>query len=82
MHKLKPVEYERKAELGKMEIGFVAQELHEVFPQAVSKGGEDPNKQPWLIDYAKLTPVLAKAIQEQQLQIEELKKEINVLKGK
>jgi len=33
------------------------------------------------MDYGKLTPLLVKAIQEQQAQIEALQSEINLLKG-
>lgn len=67
------------------ETGMLAQDLYRVFPQAVSKGSEgaldsnDPDAI-WAVDYGKLTPILIKAIQEQQSQIEELKKEIELLK--
>ena len=61
--------------------GFVAQELHKVFPEAVTVGGEDPTESPWSVDYGRVTPFLMKAIQEQQEQIEELKAEIAKLKG-
>ena len=61
--------------------GFIAQELHEVFPEAVTVGGEDPTESPWSVDYGRVTPFLMKAIQEQQEQIEELKAEIAKLKG-
>ena len=61
--------------------GFIAQELHEVFPEAVTVGGEDPTESPWSVDYGRITPFLMKAIQEQQEQIEELKAEIAKLKG-
>lgn len=53
--------------------GFIAQELYDVYPIAVSVGGEDPHEKPWGVDYGKLTPLIVKSIQEQQLQIEELK---------
>lgn len=79
---MKPLMYERKAALGIKEYGFVAQDLYKVLPQAASPGGEDPNKAPWGVDYGKVTAVLTKAIQEQQKQIEDLKKEIEILKGK
>lgn len=62
-------------------IGFLAQDLYKIVPQVVSKP-EDESKDFWAVDYAKLVPVLTKAIQEQQVQIEELKKEINLLKNK
>jgi hypothetical protein len=63
----------------KQNIGFIAQELYEVVPEAVNKPG-DENKELWSIDYDKLVPILTKAIQEQQKEIAELKKEIEKLK--
>jgi len=45
-------------------IGFVAQELAEVYPEAVSAGGEDPVKSPWGVDHGRLTPILVRAVQE------------------
>ena len=43
---------------------------------------EDESKDLWAIDYSKLTVALTKAMQEQQLQLEEQKKEIELLKLK
>jgi hypothetical protein len=50
--------------------GFLAQELNEQYPWAVSEGGEDEKENPWSVDYGKLTPILVKAMQEQQALIE------------
>jgi len=58
--------------------GFIAQELYEIFPNAVSKPANE--EEMWSIDYGKVTPLLVKAIQEQQKQIVELKAEIEKLK--
>jgi len=51
--------------------GVLAHELAEVLPYAVTgiKDGEDTQG----VDYSKIVPVLVKAVQEQQVQIEELK---------
>ena len=57
------------------QTGFIAQQLYNIFPVAVTKGGEDATKNPWAIDYGKVTPLLVKAIQDQQKQIDELKSE-------
>lgn len=57
--------------------GFIAQELYKIYPEAVSVGGDDENTEPWQVDYGKLTPLLVKAIQDQQKEIEELKTTIN-----
>lgn len=81
VQKMKPLVYERKTMLGVKEYGFVAQDLYKVLPQAASRGGEDPNKEPWGVDYGKVTAVLTKAIQEQQKQIEELKNKLAKIKG-
>ncbi len=64
---LKPRIFDLKID-GSPHIGFIAQELGQVIPELVS--GQEGEKG---ISYANLTAVLAKAIQEQQVQIEELK---------
>jgi hypothetical protein len=62
------------------EIGFVAQELNELVPEAVSVP-EDEAKDLWAVDYTKLVPVLTKAIQEQQSSIERLEKKCAALEA-
>ena len=57
--------------------GFIAHELQEVFPDAVN--GEKDGEHMQGVDYGKITPLLVKAIQEQQEQIEQLKTEIEKL---
>ncbi|MBI4422186.1 MAG: tail fiber domain-containing protein, partial [Elusimicrobia bacterium] len=57
--RLKPRRY-RWRKSGDPAIGFVAQELREVFPQAVSA----PEDEMWGVDYGQLTPLLAGAIQD------------------
>ena len=52
--------------------GFIAQDLYEVLPHAVLKP-ENEQEQLWGVDYSSLIPLLTSAIQEQQLEIEELK---------
>jgi len=61
------------------EVGFIAQDVYSIIPEVVHKPS-DESKETWAIDYAKLVPVLTKAIQEQQVEIEVLKKEIEELK--
>jgi hypothetical protein len=103
--KLKPVRYfmhdwnNDGAEInigagGGESMGFVAQDVYKIIPEAVQKPA-DENREFWSIDYQKLTPVLVKALQEQQSQaleqqhqineqqkqINELKKEIELLKA-
>lgn len=55
--------------------GVLAHELQEVIPYAVT--GEKDGEQMQSVDYSKLVPVLVKAIQEQQKEIEMLKNLIN-----
>ena len=62
---IRPRTYEYIANPKLSQIGFIAQELVEVFPQAVSG---DPNgnveEEPMMVDYSKITPVLTGAIKE------------------
>ena len=51
-------------------VGFIAQELIEVCPEAV---GYDPYEDFYTVDYSVLIPFLVKAVQEQQAEIEALK---------
>jgi len=62
------------------EIGLVAQEVQKVIPEAVHIP-EDENHDLWKISYDTIIPVLVKAIQEQQAQIEAMKKEKQALKS-
>ena len=52
------------------QAGFIAQNLYEVYPEAVTVGGDDPKENPWSVDYGRITPLLVKAVQEQQVIIE------------
>lgn len=60
--------------------GVVAQELIEVAPDAVQKGQTEDDM--WGVGYANLVPMLIKAVQEQQAQIEELKAKVAALEAK
>jgi hypothetical protein len=75
--KLNPVSYKKKDSLESTqykheEMGFIAQEIQKVLPMVV-KEGSDKDKL-LSVNYISLIPVLTKAIQEQQSQIEEQKK--------
>ncbi len=59
--------------------GFIAQELEKVFPQYVYYGGDD--QVVYTVDYGSMSVIALKAIQEQQGQIEELRREIEELKA-
>ncbi|NNC94771.1 MAG: hypothetical protein HKN92_04360, partial [Chitinophagales bacterium] len=58
------------------EIGFIAQETYNIIDEVVYKP-EDESKSLWSMNYGKLTPVLVKAIQEQQAIIESLQKQLS-----
>jgi hypothetical protein len=64
---------------GQHDIGVIAQEIEKIIPEVVVEvdtlNNEDTHK---TVDYAKLTSVLIKAVQEQQQQINELKEKLNV----
>lgn len=81
--KLRPVYYNWKdaATFGKQrELGFIAQEVKEIVPEVTGtfkKDGQEYNT----VSYDKLVPVLAKAIQEQQRQIEALQLQNTELKA-
>ncbi|GMF31976.1 unnamed protein product [Phytophthora lilii] len=67
-------------------IGYIAQELHDIIPEVVSVGANDELNvngypiNPWGIDLSSLTAVLCKAIQQQQEQIDDLKRQIDELR--
>ena len=60
---LKVRDYEWKADGQTVNAGFVAQELYDVYPQAVLKGdeGELDSKEggTWMVNYAGITPLLS-----------------------
>ena len=80
-----------KAEPDKKLIGLVAQEAETIFPKLIDETEDTKNDENGAIvktgettksiKYSVFVPVLIKAIQEQQEQIEALQAEINTLKG-
>jgi len=72
-------------ETGEREYGFMAHEIQQVMPYLVSgqKDQIDQHGQPMIqrVNYAKLTPVLIKAIQQQQQMIESLQQQLQELAG-
>ena len=76
---LKPARFNFIADADTTVDGFLAHEVQDIVPEAIS--GVKDGEQMQGIDQSKLVPLLTKAIQEQQEQIEELKQEIQNLKG-
>jgi hypothetical protein len=68
-------DYNFKSTPGRNETGFIAQQLYTVLPEVVTPGGENPAEKPWTVDYGRVTPLLTKAIQEQQAEIDVLKEQ-------
>jgi hypothetical protein len=79
--KLKPVKYKWK-ESESYNEGFLAHEVQEAgWTCGQTVVGEKDGKEMQSVDYGRITPLLVKAIQEQQEQIEQLKSEIEALKS-
>ena len=76
---LKPARFNFIADADTTVDGFIAHEVSDIVPEAIT--GEKDGEQMQGIDQSKLVPLLTKAIQEQQEQIEALQSEINTLKG-
>ena len=78
---LQPVSYNWKdpKQTRQLQLGLIAQDAKKVIPEIVT-GDED--KEMLGINYTELVPVLINAIKEQQKQIEELKKKVEILEKK
>jgi hypothetical protein len=74
---LRAINFSWKSDVDKKEnLGLIAQDVEKVFPQVIDKStlGKSEDQTEYLgVRYQELVPVLIKAIQEQQTQIEELK---------
>lgn len=58
---LRPVQFQWISN-DQTDYGLVAQEAYKVFPEAVTVGGDDPDKEPWMVDYLKFIPLLLSEI--------------------
>ena len=85
VNKLKPVKFDWIDNSELVSEGFIAHEVDEIFGDAVSGVKDEVDEKgkivPQSLDYGRITPLLVKAIQEQQEQIDALQSEINTLKG-
>ena len=66
---------------GAPDTGLIAQELAEVYPEAVSTGGDNPGEDPWGVSYGRLVPLLIQAVQDQNSEIESLRKQVAALQA-
>jgi hypothetical protein len=63
-------DYNYKSDATKTQTtGFIAQDLYKLYPNAVTVGSDEVDVngnlvRPWQVDYSKLTPLLAKGIQD------------------
>ncbi len=73
-----------KEKVGTKDIGLIAQEVEKIFPLVVYKNDmiEINGEKTKIIKYEKIVPYLIKAMQEQQIQIEELTNEVRELKNR
>lgn len=79
---LRPVDYNLISN-DLRQVGFIAQEVQKLVPEVVTgKEGDLMKGETLGITYANLVPVLTKAIQEQQKEIEQLKALVNQLVNK
>ncbi len=77
INKLRVVDYNKIEDQSKtIHTGFIAQEVQEVFPDMVAKDSESEYLS---ISQSHLIPILTKAIQEQQQQIDKQQEQINIL---
>ena len=60
------------------QLGFIAQEVNEVLPEVVTEGSDGY----LALDYSKLTPVLAGAVQELATRVDEQQEEIEELRSR
>ena len=76
---LNPVTYLNN-KLGKQDIGLIAHELQEIYPELVN--GEKDGENLQSVNYIGLIPILIKEIQELKKEIKSVKIELNELKNK
>jgi hypothetical protein len=82
--KMSPKKYKWKSNEYE-DLGFIADEMYDIIPEIVALADNNINPtelkdgEPMAINYDRLVPVLVKAIQEQQSQIETLKSKIEIL---
>jgi hypothetical protein len=78
---MNPVSYNWKADPdGPRSMGFIAQEMQEVMPEAVAVGDDEDAMMS--MDYGRITPILVSALQDAHRKIEELEARIAALEAK
>jgi len=78
---MNPVSFTWKAEPdGQRSMGFIAQEMQEIMPEAVS--ADDSEEKILSMDYGRITPILVSALQDAHKKIEELENRIAAMESK
>ena len=78
---MNPVSYSWKADPdGPRSMGFIAQQMQEVMPEAVSTGEDDDAMMS--MDYGRITPILVAALQDAHRKIEQLEQRIADMEAK
>ena len=78
---MNPVSYAWRADPdGPRSMGFIAQEMKEIMPEAVSIGNDDEGMMS--MDYGRITPILVSALQDAHKKIEELESRIAAMESK
>lgn len=83
--KLKPSRFTLKADLEeekRVQIGFIAQEIEEVFPEYVVIHTDNKGEETRYLDYEKICVVLTKALQEQQEIIDKQNERLSIIEQK
>ncbi len=80
LKQLKPARFNFIADPDNTVDGFIAHEVQEVVPHAVT--GEKNGKEMQVIDHSKLVPLLTASLQEALKRIDSLEEQVNALKGK
>jgi len=65
-------DFEFKEDIGRVVTGFIAQELYDVVPAAVTVGGDNEKTHPWSVDFSKLVPLLVKEVQDLRARVAQL----------
>ncbi|HUM46793.1 MAG TPA: tail fiber domain-containing protein, partial [Chitinophagales bacterium] len=73
--KIRISDYNYRDDQGTDQTGYLAQQLYDIFPNAVYKGGADAKTDPWMVDYGRITPLIVKSVQELADENEKLKSE-------
>lgn len=83
--KLKPTRFTLKSDLEeekRVQIGFIAQEIEEVFPEYVVIHTDNKGEETRYLDYEKICVVLTKALQEQQEIIDKQNERLSIIEQK